>query len=133
LLENIVNATFKIDTYKVYENMNNEDLERLVCRGVVAVGIRINDCIKNYKEGIITDLNEECGCTRIPSANHAVAIVGHGKLEEEGEGCKKYWIVKNSWGKEWGEGGYFRLCREDSHTDYGYCNIRMNPMIAIKF
>jgi len=37
---------------------------------------------------------------------HAVRIVGWG--EERGI---KYWTLANSWGKHWGEEGYFRIVR----------------------
>ena len=38
--------------------------------------------------------------------NHAVTLVGYGV-----EGSTDFWIVKNSWGKDWGESEYFRMTR----------------------
>tara|TARA_Y100000389_G_scaffold176626_1_gene188282 strand:+ start:278 stop:1684 length:1407 start_codon:yes stop_codon:yes gene_type:complete len=37
---------------------------------------------------------------------HAVEIVGWGI-----ENNTKYWLIKNSWGTEWGDGGYFKMIR----------------------
>ena len=38
---------------------------------------------------------------------HAITLVGYDNVEN-------YWIVRNSWGANWGEGGYFRIRMGDS-------------------
>jgi C1A family cysteine protease len=60
-----------------------------------------------------------------------VAIVGFG-TDIDNIVCSEYWIAKNSWGPNWGEDGFFKICREDDKLNYGTCNIRYEPMIAIK-
>lgn len=65
-----------------------------------------------YSSGI---LNSGCGA----NLNHGVLLVGYG--EEDGE---KFWRIKNSWGKEWGENGYIRISRKDLNTkSVGMCGI----------
>ena len=51
-------------------------------------------------------------CTADKSnADHAVLLVGYGSQKNIFGEEVKYWIVKNSWGADWGEKGYFRLLR----------------------
>lgn len=57
-----------------------------------------------YSKGILNPSN----CP--DNTTHAVLIVGYGT--ENGLG---YWIVKNSWGKQWGENGYFRIVRKGTN------------------
>ncbi|KAG7960038.1 hypothetical protein I3843_10G101400 [Carya illinoinensis] len=42
---------------------------------------------------------------------HAILIIGFGYNEEEN---KNYWIIKNSYGKDWGIHGYGRIARKSS-------------------
>lgn len=44
-------------------------------------------------------------CSSTGSVNHAAAVVGYDRSDPE----NSYWIVKNSWGTNWGENGYIRL------------------------
>ncbi|KAF2365893.1 Peptidase C1A papain C-terminal [Trinorchestia longiramus] len=49
-------------------------------------------------------------CTK-ENLNHGVLVVGYGVTEEDEE----FWIVKNSWGSEWGENGFFKLARNSNN------------------
>ena len=55
-----------------------------------------------YGEGIF-DHNETSKVN-----THAVLLVGYNTTNEV-----PYWIIKNSWGKKWGEDGYIRVKMED--------------------
>lgn len=73
-----------------------------------------------YSGGILDP--RSCSKTAL---NHAVTAVGYGS-----EGGQDYYIIKNSWGKSWGEAGYVRLIRgTDSHG--GACGVAQYPAYAI--
>ncbi|MCQ2795681.1 MAG: C1 family peptidase, partial [Bacilli bacterium] len=72
--------------------------------GPLAIALNANP-LQTYTGGIL-DLNSS-RCS--PSGmNHAVTLVGYGYDKATN---LDYWIVKNSWGKSWGEDGYFRISR----------------------
>ncbi|CAL5375128.1 unnamed protein product [Camellia sinensis] len=73
-----------------------------------------------YSEGVFTG-----GCGT--ELDHGVAIVGYGTTLDG----TKYWIVKNSWGTEWGEKGYIRMQRAISDKE-GLCGIAMEASYPIK-
>lgn len=73
-----------------------------------------------FWQGVFTG---KCGT----ELNHGVAIVGY-RTTLDGT---KYWIVKNSWGSDWGEKGYIRMERGVSAKE-GICGIAMEASYPIK-
>lgn len=89
--------------------------------GPISIAIQADKSVfKDYKSGIISD--DSCGT----DLDHGVLIVGYGT-----ENSTKYWIVKNSWGKSWGENGYVRILRSESTDDPGVCGIGMQGSFPV--
>ena len=75
--------------------------------------------IKNYDTGIIKDLDLKHFIGKgnpKKSLNHWMTVVGYGR---DGNGGKDFWLLKNSWGKSWGEEGYVRVERNDPNFQIG--------------
>jgi C1A family cysteine protease len=90
------------------------DLYKLLQSGPVAVNIDSTPKeFLYYSSGI---MNYIC-----LSANptHAVLVVGYG-VSSDGT---QFWIIKNSWGTDWGEGGYGRLNASNWTGCYIYTNV----------
>lgn len=54
------------------------------------------------------------------TVNHAVTLMGY---QDKAEGVQGSWLIKNSWGKYWGEAGFIRLEMKDdeeSHCGWDY-------------
>lgn len=57
------------------------------------------------------------------NAGHAVSIVGWDYGDAGKIGRVAYWIVRNSWGSNWGENGFFRIAMNDgtgNNTQLGF-------------
>jgi len=75
------------------------------------------DYLQFYESGIISYTSSQCNPETL---NHGVTLVGYGV-----SGITEYWIVKNSWGANWGEEGYFRIAKGS-----GVCGINTYVVTA---
>lgn len=107
--ENQTAPAAMITGYQGVERNSGKALEEAVAKhGPISVSVDASDWFM-YSDGIFD------GCNKTnPDINHAVQLVGYGE-----ENSTKYWIVRNSWGAEWGEQGFMRLRRYD-HEPCGW-------------
>ena len=111
-----------IQSYSGIKKNNEKQLERFVEKQPVSVAIQANSqSFQLYKKGIYDD--PTCG----KELDHGVLLIGYGHdiLND-----MNYWIIKNSWGDQWGENGYMRLSRGENGKS-GLCGIAMDPSIPL--
>jgi len=104
-------------TQAAYTYRGSEDLLKSVVfkHGAAVASVSAYGPMQDYDGGIFS------GCTNT-TTDHAVTVVGYGSDPESG---KDYWLIKNSWGKAWGEEGYIRMER-----GVGMCGIGKTIVIV---
>lgn len=101
-----------------YYGAGNElDMLKALKRGPIVVAVNAPPDLLYFHEGVYShalahdreeyDVN---GISRWEKTNHAIAAVGWGEEMLNGERVK-YWICKNSWGRRWGDDGFFYVRR----------------------
>ncbi|BFG35908.1 hypothetical protein CerSpe_221820 [Prunus speciosa] len=118
-LEN--NKVVSIDGYEDVPAYNENALKKAVAHQPVSVAIEAGGmALQLYQSGVFTG---ECGT----ALDHGVVAVGYGT-----ENGTDYWLVRNSWGTNWGESGYFKMERNVATTYTGKCGIAMEASYPTK-
>ncbi|KAM3391132.1 hypothetical protein ACQJBY_012660 [Aegilops geniculata] len=102
-----------IDGFEDVPENDEKSLQKAVAHQPVSVAIEAGGReFQLYHSGVFSG---RCGT----QLDHGVVAVGYGT-----ENGKDYWIVRNSWGPNWGEAGYLRMERNINVTS-GKCGIAM--------
>lgn len=86
----------------------------------VSVAFQVISNFRLYTGGVFT--SDNCGSDPM-DVNHAVVAVGYGV--EDGI---PYWLIKNSWGADWGLNGYFKM--EMGKNMCGVATCASYPIVA---
>ncbi len=94
--------------YVILQSGSEEELKKAVgLVGPVSVGIYGSlFTFFFYKRGVYFDT--DCSST---SLTHAALVVGYGVQDEQ-----PFWLLKNSWGTQWGQEGYMMLARNRNNS-----------------
>ena len=85
---------------------NPTEMKQALCQyGPIAVAVEMTDAFKAYKGGVFRENAKG-------RPNHAVNIIG---WDEQ----KQAWLVKNSWGTDWGEDGYMWIKYNSNQIGFG--------------
>jgi C1A family cysteine protease len=126
------------DPANIKERINNDDeseedsisvqrLKELLVKEPMGAAFHSNPkCLMGYKTGVIREEDCKCSFEATATVNHAVTVVGYGKNTQNNQDeCPEYFKIRNSWGPNWGEEGYFKVCipKDEKKLPTGTCQV----------
>jgi len=96
-----------LSTYTNVQSGSETSLQNSVNKGPTSVAIDAShSSFQFYSSGVYYE--PSCSASRL---DHGVLSIGWGV-----DGSKDYWIVKNSWGTDWGQEGYIWMSRNRNNN-----------------
>lgn len=93
---------YKVGNWIPFNSLRARFIQReLYLRGSVEMSFKVYEDFFQYKSGVYEYVYGDY------VGGHAVRLIGWGKTKKG----KKYWIIANSWGKNWGINGVFYIRR----------------------
>ena len=102
-------ASHICNCYGMKQCLGVKSMKACITTGTVAVTFEVPQSFFGYKSGIYK-------CDGPSLGLHSVAATGYGDSPE----C--HWIVRNSWGKGWGDKGYFKMACSSCGMNGKYVN-----------
>lgn len=113
---------YRVDTGKTDDENEKLIMSEIMEHGTVVTGIEVYENFMNFnfKPSISDESYKNFDSKYIYTktdgnmvGGHAICIIGWGTATDG----TKYWICKNSWGRKWGDNGYFRILRGTNFID----------------
>ena len=81
-----------------------------------------SSCIlfKQYTSDIVSS---SCNASNV-TTDHTILIVGHGTYTDENSIATDYFILRNSWGTDWGMQGYMKISYDEDKLSDGVLGIQ---------
>jgi len=114
-----VTPTAHIRGFKNVPSGSDIALMSAIAQQPVSVAVDASQSFQLYGGGVMTGF---CGS----SLNHGVLAVGYGNMDGQ-----DYYLIKNSWGTDWGMEGYILLGRGPKFGKRGQCGIQLEPSYPV--
>jgi C1A family cysteine protease len=112
---------YYIDSWDYFNADVNSIKQAIINYGPIYTSVNVNLEFQWYTHGVFND------CTS-GSNPHAVVLVGwDDNPPDGGSSCPGVWILRNSWGDQWGEDGYMRIEYGCSGIGTTICYIEYSP------